>query len=212
SAAFFNSRVLLGFALCSVGLLLALAASSKSVTGTVVTTPDSTTWYVNGIHGNDSNDCRSPTAACRTIGHAISLAASGDSIRVAAATYTENLMIGVSLNIVGSTATRTIIDGGGLGTVVTIPSGVQVTLSKFTIQNGSGTGSGGINNLGTLTIDASVVSGNTANNSGGGISNVGTLTVDNSTLSGNVVHGLGAFGGGIDNGGKLINNRRYPHA
>ena len=30
---FFNSRLLIGFALCSVGLLLALAGLSKSVTG-----------------------------------------------------------------------------------------------------------------------------------------------------------------------------------
>lgn len=50
----------------------------------------STTWYVNGVSGSDSNPCKSLTTACKTIGHAISLAASGDSIMVAGATYTEN--------------------------------------------------------------------------------------------------------------------------
>jgi hypothetical protein len=46
----------------------------------------STTWYVNGVTGRDSNNCKSSTTACKTIGHAIFRAASGDSIMVAAAT------------------------------------------------------------------------------------------------------------------------------
>jgi hypothetical protein len=78
----------------------------------------STTWYVDGVKGNDSNGCKSPQHACKTITHAISLASSGDSIMVAAATYTENLTIGFSLKIVGSGAKTTIIDGGGIKTVV----------------------------------------------------------------------------------------------
>jgi hypothetical protein len=59
---------------------------------------------VNGVGGSDSNDCRSSLTACKTIGHAISLAASGDSINVAAATYVEDLTIGISLNVIGSGA------------------------------------------------------------------------------------------------------------
>ena len=81
-----------------------------------------TTWYVNGVSGSDSNDCTSATTACKTIAHAISLAASGDSILVAAATYKENLTIGLSLSILGASAATTIIDGGGVATVVTISS------------------------------------------------------------------------------------------
>src|SRR5215469_10260417 len=97
----------------------------------------STTWYVNGTTGSDNNNCKSPTTACKTIGHAISLAASGDSISVAAATYSENLTISISLKIIGASAATTIIDGGRVSTVVTISSaGAQVTLSKVTIRNG----------------------------------------------------------------------------
>jgi probable HAF family extracellular repeat protein len=44
-AAFFNSRLLTGFALCSVGLLLALAGLSKSVTGLIAATPDPNTHH-----------------------------------------------------------------------------------------------------------------------------------------------------------------------
>lgn len=38
------------------------------------------TWYVNGLSGSDSNNCDSPTTPCKTIGRAISLAASGDTM------------------------------------------------------------------------------------------------------------------------------------
>jgi hypothetical protein len=171
-----------------VNLLLAslLAASSAWA---------STTWYVNGATGSDSNNCLSPTAACKTIGHAISLALSGDSIRVAAATCKENLSIRINLTIVGSGATTTIIDGGGVGTVVTISNRTaHVTLSRLSIRNGvAPTDGGGIYNLGTLALLHSAVSGNKIGSGcsqgcsvlGGGIYNGGTLTISTSTVSGN---------------------------
>jgi len=163
----------------------------------------SSTWYVDGVNGSDSNGCKSPQHACKTIGHAISLAHSGDSIMVAAATYTENLTIRFSLKIVGSGAPTTIIDGGGVNRVVNISrSGSHVTLSKLTIRNGRARYGGGINNGGTLTINNSTVSGSgmgTIFSFGGGIWNGGTLTISNSTISGNVSF----YGGGIFNSGTL---------
>jgi hypothetical protein len=170
----------------------------------------SNTWYVDGVHGKNKNDCKSPQTACKTIGHAISLAHSGDSIMVAAATYTENLNIGFSLKIVGSGAQTTIIDGGGKDTVVRIPNtSAHVTLSKVTIRNGSAFGEGGgIGNSGTLAIDNSTISGNgavkTGLSRGGGIANIGTLSISNSTISGNTAS---AWGGGIYNGGTLTINK-----
>jgi len=68
-----------------------------------------TTWYVNGVTGSDGNNCMSTTTPCKTIGHAISLAPSGDSIIVAPATYTENLTIGKSLTILGPGSSTTIM-------------------------------------------------------------------------------------------------------
>ena len=176
----------------------------------------SSTWYVDAVHGSDNNDCKSPQTACKTIGHAISLASARDSIMVAAATYTENLTIRVSLKIVGSGATTTIIDGGGVSTVVTIPhAGSHVTLSKLTIQHGSAISGGGIYSNGTLTINNTAVSGNSAYNGskyggafGGAICNcgTGTLTINNSTVSGNSTTGSHPHGGGISNVGTLIIN------
>jgi hypothetical protein len=96
-----------------------------------------TTWYVNGGIGSDSNTCVSSTASCKTIGHAISLAASGDSIKVAAAIYKENLTITINLRILGSGTNTTIIDGGGTNRVVTISSAnAHVSLANVTIRNG----------------------------------------------------------------------------
>lgn len=171
----------------------------------------STTRYVNGVSGSDSNNCTLPTTPCKTIGRAISLAASGDTVTVAAATYTENLTINIIVKVIGSGASTTIIDGGGVGTVVTISNiNAHVTLSKLTIRNGTATeggrinratSGGGIKNSGTLTLTNSTVSGNWApipcihffvfceiragTALGGGIYNSGALTISNSIISGN---------------------------
>src|SRR5580700_8553441 len=93
------------------------------------------TLYVNGAKGSDSNNCKSAQHACKTIGHAVGLASSGDTVKVAASTYKENLDIGISLNIVGANARTTIVDGNQSRTVFTISSGV-VLLSGLSIQNG----------------------------------------------------------------------------
>jgi hypothetical protein len=175
-----------------------------------LTASASTTRYVNGVTGSDSNNCLSPTTACKTIGHAISLSLSGDSIRVAAATYKENLSIGVNLNILGSNATTTIIDGGGVNTVVTISKATaHVTLSKLTIRNGAANNGGGIYNSGALTLNNDVISKNTAKNvtgfaRGGGIYNNSTLTINNNVVVGNSAD---TDAGGIFNGGGMTITR-----
>jgi hypothetical protein len=190
-----------------------------------------TTWYVNGVSGSDSNSCLLTTTACKTIGHAISLAASGDTIKVAAATYSENLHIRFSLKLIGSGANTTIIDGEHFNRVVTISSkSAQVTLSRFTIRNGFAHYGGGVYNSGTLIIIASTFSGNLASKPcqgilcfvsyvqvrGGGLYNSGTVTIDSSTFSGNRAGDFGcesvcsARGGGIFSTGALtINNSTF---
>jgi hypothetical protein len=181
----------------------------------------STTWYVNGVSGSDSNNCLSALTACKTIRHAVSLAVSGDSIRVAAATYEESLTISASLRIVGFNANTTIIDGGGAHRVVSISTGAAVTLSNLTVRNGSARNGGGIYNSGTLTVLDTIISGNLATipctppvcivggtAAGGGIYNRGTLTINKSTLTGNLSDALCrepclVKGGGISNSGTL---------
>jgi hypothetical protein len=183
-------------------LLLALSLASAP------TARATTTWYVDGVNGSDSNNCMSSQTACRTIGHAISLAHSGDSIMVAAATYTENLTIGRSLNLIGSGSSTTIIDGNAAGTVITVSKAfANVALSNLTIQNGFAAYGGGINNSGTLTINNSIITRNKVNRGGGGwgggINNDGILIVNSSTISQNSAPG-NIFSPG--NGGGIINS------
>jgi len=208
-----------GKLLASFRFAVVLAALSSTAVA-------STTWYVNGVSGSNSNACTSAITACKTIGHAISLGVSGDSIKVAPATYKERLTIGISLKILGSNAKTTILDGSGsIGPVVVIAGATpHVTLSGVTITNGFSFGNGaGIINNGVLTLLRSAVTGNRSQSPcpsgrgcvlrGGGILNAtgARLTIGNSTVSDNHVSIPGcsvfycaAAGGGIYNGGTLV--------
>jgi hypothetical protein len=174
----------------------------------------STTWYVNGVTGINSNTCKSPTTACKTIGHAIALASPGDSIMVAAATYAENLSVAFNLTVAGAGATTTIIDGGSVGRVVTISNtNTAVKISYLTLRNGHASYGAGILNYGTLTLDHMSLTGNTVTSgssfgdSGGAISNIypATLTISNSLITNNRVSSKlnASLGGGIVNSGTL---------
>jgi hypothetical protein len=166
----------------------------------------SNVWLVNGVNGSDSDDCRLPQTACKTIGHALSLASSGDFILVAPAIYAENLTISFSVTVIGAGAGTTAIDGGGVGRVIYIPSQTaKVNLWGLTIRNGvlrTGTRQGpGVFNLGSLTINFCTITNNLAvgfGGFGGGIFNEGVVTINDSTISqnGNVLGGGGIYSSG----------------
>lgn len=172
-------------------------------------------WYVNGTDGSDGNNCLSATTACKTIGHAISLAVSGDTIRVAAGNYVENLTIGVSLSLIGAGAKNTAITGISpfptIRALTISAANAQVTVTGFTIRAEN---SGGVSNSGKLRLDHCSVSGShdycqsdSCSVSGGGIVNGGELTIVSSSVSDNSVYVdcvlCGVSGGGISNGGEL---------
>ena len=77
-----------------------------------------------------------------TIQDAIDAANSGDTIEVWSGTYTENIDVNIPLTIVGNNSANTIIDGAGLGDVVTIPTS-GVNFYGFGVTN-SGAGNTGI--------------------------------------------------------------------
>ena len=89
-------------------------------------------------------------------------------------------------------------DGAGIFTEG--GSDTVITLSRIG-GNTSATSAGGINNQGTMTINYSLIDGNTATGtgSGGGIFNNNQLTIDDSTLSGNMA-GVAGLGGALRNG------------
>ena len=159
------------------------------------------TWYVDGNNGDDGNDCKTPQTACATIGHVILLAASGDTIKIAAATYQENLSIPFKLTLTGAKAATTIVDGTNSANVFTVGAGISLTLSNLTIKNGVGySGGGGVDNAGTLTVNGSNFYTNTARY-GGAILNTGRATISNTNFSGNSPYFFGhsASCGAIDN-------------
>jgi uncharacterized repeat protein (TIGR01451 family) len=113
---------------------------------------------------------------------------------------TKNLTIqGPGANLL--TVQRSAAGGTPSFRIFNVTSGT-VQIKGLTISNGHvGTGGsgGGITNRAILTLNAAVVSGNTAPNAGGGIQSDGSnasasLTLINSTVSGNTA---GSFGAGI---------------
>lgn len=111
------------------------------------------------------------------------------------------------INIAGPGAADLTLSGGGsssVGSVLTISSGVQVSLFGVTIANGNAINGGGMLNHGTLTVTNSAFTSNSTPGSfGGAIENTGTLTVANSTFSANSCGNTGGAGGAIDNSGTL---------
>ncbi|MGY5882732.1 right-handed parallel beta-helix repeat-containing protein [Modestobacter lacusdianchii] len=97
------------------------------------------------------------------------------------------------------------IDGQRLDRVLDVLAGGSLTLRDVTVSGGAALGTGlpasggGVRNAGTLVVDRSTVTGNSAVRAGGGIeaSPGSTTTVDRSTLSGN------STGAGPGNGGGL---------
>ena len=113
---------------------------------------------------------------------------------------TNTLTISQNLTITGPEASLMAVSGGGTVGVLQVNGGT-VTISGLTIENGHGSDGGGISNHGTLIVNASTVSDNSApTGDGGGIFSDGALTIGSSTLSDNST-GVGRGGGLFLNGG-----------
>jgi uncharacterized repeat protein (TIGR01451 family) len=164
-------------------------------------------WYVDPV-GDNGNSCRAPGVgyACQTIIGAMDKSVSGDRIFIAAATYTESLVVTKSLTFIG--VGGPIVSGGGTNRVFSITTGVDVTLDGLAVANGrlSGatpaTGAGaGIYNRGALTLTTTVVTNNVASSAfagtgGGGIYNAapGVLRLfDSSVISNSGFYGSGLY-------------------
>ncbi|MEX0800109.1 MAG: choice-of-anchor Q domain-containing protein [Dehalococcoidia bacterium] len=196
-------------------MLLWNGAPASAATITVTTTDDEL---------NADGDCslREAIQAANTDSavDACTAGAGDDIIDLPAGTYTltiagagedanatGDLDIFLNVTINGTGAATTIIDGNDLDRVFHNAGGGAVQMTGLTIQNGnapSPNSGGGILNVGTLTLDDSAVSGNTAFQSGGGIQTSGILTLNDSTVSGNSAQGQGAGIGNI--GSATVNN------
>jgi len=128
---------------------------------------------------------------------AVNAASPGDTIIVAAGTYTENVTIGISVTVNGAGSGLTFVDGNSAGSVFTIGAGTTaVTLTNMTIRDGYANSGGGINCRGKLTLTNVIIINNTAVYNGGGVYELTLgplLTFNSSTVSNNTA----GLGGGI---------------
>ncbi|XGV96132.1 MAG: filamentous hemagglutinin N-terminal domain-containing protein [Leptolyngbya sp. BL-A-14] len=146
-------------------------------------------------------EVNAPTSSIQNAINAIGAVAGTRVIHLGAGTYTgETITIDRSLTLNGSGANTTTISGNNADRVLNITTGSTVNLDGLTITKGKvdaflGLG-GGIANAGTLTLNHSILTENTAFD-GGGLYNSGTVTVVNSALTSNAA----TYGGGLSNSG-----------
>jgi hypothetical protein len=136
---------------------------------------------------------------------AVANAHSGDTVAFALSpscsllTLTSTIPIATNLTIDGPGATVLGLNENIHKTAFTVASGVTLTLSGLTIENGAV----GFVNAGTLNVTDATFSDN-GSVSGGAIENTGTLAVTGSTFVKNGVDAPDEGGGAIDNDGGTV--------
>ncbi len=166
------------------------------------------TIYANSTTGNDTTGTGSSGSPYLTFHKAYTVASANDTINLTGTfnwadagetgdATTSGYTISKNLTITGQSATSTIVqaassDNTANRRVFTIANGVTATISNLTIRYGkitSGYG-GGIDVIGTATIDACDISYNRSEG-GGGVNVWGTATVSNSAIHNNIVVYMG---------------------
>jgi len=185
-------------------------ASNHTLYAQWMVIPPGTTWYVDALRPNDTDDGKTWETAKKTIQAAVTAAAAKDTIVVWQGTYTPISTANKAVTIQGvGGAGVTIIDGkknNRCATLGTASGHTNTVLIGFTLENGrtdygGGVRGGTLNNCviqyNTATIDGGgayystlnncVLTGNTAKWGGG----VYQSTVNNSTLTGNSASNTG---------------------
>ncbi len=163
-----------------------------------------TTWYVNANTGSDGNTCLSAGAACKTIGAAVTKAANGDTIQIAAGTYNEHdIQLDKDLALLAAGEHNTIVDAGALGRI--FQASMTVFVSDLRLQNGQtvagnlfteGGGAVLVGGGAHLTLQNVTMVDNHALGEGGAVFNLGKLVLENTQVLSNTANGLG---GGLYN-------------
>jgi hypothetical protein len=144
-------------AYCTLAFLLGLVLTTLALwlCATRPALADPTERYVAETGSDGSNDCKNPSAPCKTIQHAIDVAVPEDAIHIAGGTYTSAAgpvaVITKSLAIVGSfdpsftsidpTIYQTTLDAGWKSSVISISNASNVVLDFLSLTHGDGTDS-----------------------------------------------------------------------
>src|SRR5580700_1119605 len=197
-----RTRAEIGFITGRIVVVAALAGALVGLAGMgSMASADVGTLYA--AVGGSGTTCTSDSPC--TLSEALASATSGDSVDLAAGTYqaasATSFTIATSLSVQPTTPGSAVILEGSGASVLAVSSSVTATVSGLSIEDGSAAADGGgIANAGTLSVEDSTISANTATNGGGGgVANTGTLSVEDSIFSGNSAGG----GGGIYNTGTL---------
>lgn len=163
-----------------------------------------TDWFVDKNFPSCGSGNGTAGAPFCDIADALAVAQGGDTIRIAAGTYVENLSIGADVTLVGTGGqTVTIVDGGAQASVVVVQPNTTVVIDGVTLRNGLAVEGGGVFVRGTVTLRNSTITGNEATGryGGGGIGNdyySGPIVLENCTISGNTAtDSFGGSGAGI---------------
>jgi hypothetical protein len=197
------TRVVTRAAVSAVAVVGVVLAAATPADGSAAPTAAATRYVAPGGH-DGTNTCLVKAIPCATISHALSEAASGDTISLAKGTYDESgLVIRLAVTITGSGAATTVIDGTHTNGVFAVTSGGSLDLVGVTVQNGMTTDHGGaILNDGTLTLSRDSFKHNKATDPGGAINNYTTITsITDCSFSRSYTTSNGA--GGIENFGTI---------
>jgi hypothetical protein len=140
----------------AVGLVF-LAAVAATVIGAAPAAASSATLYVSP-GGSDAGSCTSANP-CKTIGHAVSVAAPGDRIVVRRGTYAETVTVPVTLHLVGRHWPTIDATGQQNGVVITGAAASGSSLRGFKIENATQEGVVAMQTS-WVTIADNVVAGN----------------------------------------------------
>jgi parallel beta-helix repeat protein len=151
----------------------------------------------NEIHvaatGDDTHGDGSSSKPFLTIGQALAVAASGDTISVAVGTYNEDVVLKSRVKIVGSGAETTTIDGRGRNHVVEGIEIANVTLSGFTIT-GSGDAASGVflEECQNIILSHNIIrdNGNSASSSGILLQYASEALIEKNIITGNAEAGI----------------------
>ncbi len=163
-------------------------------------------WYV-APDGADTNHCAQPATPCATISGALGQASPGDTLYVAAGTYTSDdgpvVLLSKNATLSGGwdagfthRAGASVIDGRGQRPDIEVSAGVTATLEVFTLERGYGYSGACIQNEGQLRVTGSTVRDcRPASNWDGAVRNEGTLVLEDSSVTHS--RGIGVVNSGI---------------